>query len=74
MHLLVVENLIGSEESQSVFVFREDIHGGKDMLKIDIVVGFLGILSVEGEFWSVDIEDEVDAGVSQELHALCVIL
>lgn len=43
------------------------------MLEIDLVVGFAGVLAVDGELGGVDIEDEVDVSLGKRLHALIVV-
>ena len=47
----------------------EGIDGGKDVLEVLGVVGVVWVGTVEGVFWGVEIEDEVDAGVGEEFHA-----
>lgn len=70
----IVDDLVTGEESESVGVLGEFLDGRKDILQIDGVVRGLGVGPVERVLGSVDIEDEVDASISQRLHTLIVAL
>ena len=43
------------------------------MLEVDFVVGFLGILAINCEFGGIDVENEIDAGLRESVHALIVV-
>lgn len=70
----VVDDLVTGEEGQGVVVLGELLHGGEDVLEVDIVVGHLGLGTVDGVLGGVDIENKVDAGLSEGSHALIVVL
>lgn len=70
----VVDNLVTGEEGKGVIVLSELLHGCEDVLEVDIVVGDLGFSTVEGVLGSVDVENEVDTGLGQGVHALVVVL
>ena len=69
----VVDNLVTGEEGKGVVVLGELLHGSEDVLQVDIVVGGLGVLTVEGVLGGVDVEDEVDASIGESVHALVVV-
>jgi hypothetical protein len=69
----VVDNLVSGEEGKGVVVLGELLHGGEDVLEVDIVVGGLGVRTVKRVLGGVDVEDEVDASVSESVHALVVV-
>lgn len=70
----VVDDLVTGEEGQSVVVLGEHLDRGEDVLKVDVVVGSLGIGTVDGVPGSVDIQHQVDTGIGQGAHALIVVL
>ena len=69
----VVDNLVSGEEGEGVVVLGELLHSGEDVLQVDIVVGDLGLGTVEGVLGGVDIEHEVDTGLGESVHALVVV-
>lgn len=70
----VIDNLVTGEESEGVLVAGESINSSEDVLEVDIVVRLRGLGTVDGVFGSVDIEHQVDASISQGIHALVVVL
>jgi hypothetical protein len=70
----IVDNLVTREESQGVRVLGELLDGREDILQIDVVVRFCGAGAVERVLGGVDIKNEVDASISQCIHALLVTL
>lgn len=58
---------------QGVVIFGKCVDGSKDVLEVNLVVGRMRILAVEGVLGSVDIKDEIDASVGKSLHALIVL-
>ena len=66
--------LIAGEKQQRIVIFCERINGGKDALKIDIVVRRPWIVSVERVVRCVHVQSEIDARVRQSVHARIVIL
>lgn len=71
--VVVVDDLVTGEEKESVAVASESIHGCKDALKIDGVVGLGRRGTVDGILWSVDIQSEVDTSSSECAHAGVVV-
>jgi len=70
----IVDHLVTGEEGQGVVVLGERLDGGEDVLKVDVVVRRLGLGTVEGVLGGVDIQDQVDTGLSQGVHALIMVL
>ena len=71
---IAVDDLVSGEEEQGVVVLLEHVDGGKDALKVDIVVGRLGGVSVDRVIARVDVKSEVDTGVGKLAHTLVVVL
>lgn len=70
--LLVVDDLVTGEESESVFVLGEHLDGGEDTLDVGSVVRVTGLGTVDGVLGVVHIENQVDASVVEGLHTLIV--
>lgn len=70
---IVVDDLVGREEEQSVVVLGEHLDRGEDALQVDLVVGDLRISAVDRVLGGVDVEGEVDAGVGKSVHALVMV-
>lgn len=69
----VVDNLVTGEESEGVGVTSELVDSSEDVLQVDVVVGDLGILTVQRVLGSVDIQNQVDTSLGEGIHALIVI-
>lgn len=72
-----VDNLVSGVEKEGVVVCGESVNSGEDRLEVDVVVrhGDGGVVqTIEGVVRGVDIDGEVDAGVSERLHAGIVVL
>jgi hypothetical protein len=71
---VIVDNLVTREESQCVGVVGKSVNGCEDVLQVDGIVGWLWGATVEGVLWGVDVEHEVDSGLSKEVHASVMVL
>lgn len=71
---LVVDDLIAREEGQRVVILGKHLNSSKNALKVHGVVGGSGLKTVDGVAWVVDVKNQVDAGISEGVHALVVIL
>lgn len=71
---LVVDDLVAREEGQRVVILGKHLNSSKNALKIHGVVGGAGLKTVDGVAWVVDVKNQVNAGISEGVHALVVIL
>lgn len=71
--LLVVHDLVTREESEGVVVLGEHLDSGEDTLDVGGVVRRTGLGTVDGVLGVVDIENKVDAGFGEGIHALIVV-
>ena len=70
---VIVDDLVTREEEKGVLVGSELLDGRENALKVDLVVGDLGRSTVDRVLGSVDVEREVDASISQSVHAFVVV-
>ena len=66
---LVIDHLVAREEGHGVIVLDELVDGGEDALEVLVIVRGRWIILVDRIERVVDIDNEVDAGISQSLHA-----
>lgn len=71
--LIIIDDFVSGEVCQCVAVAGEGVHCGEDVLEVFGVVGEEGRGTVDGVFGGIDIQNQVDAGICQELHALVVV-
>ena len=69
----VVDDLVSGEESKGIIVLGEHFHGGEDVLEVLVVVRWVGVLAIDGVLGAVHVEDEVDAGIVEHLHASIMV-
>jgi hypothetical protein len=69
---IIVDNLIGGEEEERVVVLGELLDRRENALKVDLVIRWLRVGSVNRVLGSIDVESKVDA--SSGLDALVFIL
>ena len=70
----IVDDLVAREEGKSVIVVGKSVDGGEDALEVLVVVRLVGVEAVERIEGSVGIDNDVDPGIGQHLHALVVLL
>jgi hypothetical protein len=69
----IVDDFVGGEECKSVGVAGEGINGSKNILKVYGVVRWCWVGPVDGVERAIYIEDKVDAGICEGLHANIVV-
>lgn len=71
---VVVDHFVSSKETQGVVVLRHQLDRGQNLVQVHGVVRAVGTLVTSNQrLWHVDVQDQVDSGVVQLLHALVVV-
>lgn len=71
--LLVVDDFVTGKVGEGVGVGGKHLDSGKDTLEVLGVVRRAGVTTVDGVLGVVDIENQVNAGILESLHALVVV-
>lgn len=71
---LVVDDFVAREKGERVVVLGEFVNGGEDALQVHVVIRWLGIVSVDRVEGVVHVENQVDTGIVELLHAIGVVL
>ena len=69
----IVNHFIARQERHGISVVGEGIDCSKNGLEVDAVVRFLGIVTVQGVQGRVGVQDEVNPGVGEGIHAIVVV-
>jgi hypothetical protein len=70
---VIVNDLVGGEEKQSVVILGELLDSGEDALQVLVVVRRLRVSPVDGVVRGVDVERQVDSSVGLSTVSLCQI-
>lgn len=70
----IVDDLVAREEGKGVVVLGKSVDCGENALEVLVIVGLVGVVTVERVQGGVGVNNDINSGIGQEVHAIVVLL